>query len=78
MPGSLRFQARSQREINRDSFIHEWPGTGLVLFRSAADPKPQLLIRGGRVVELDGRSEAGFDMLDRFIASHAIDVAVAA
>jgi propanediol dehydratase large subunit len=77
MPGSLRFQARSQREINRDSFIHEWPETGLVVFRSPADPKPQIAIRGGRVVELDGCPEAEFDMLDRFIANHAIDVAVA-
>src|SRR3954451_19633281 len=77
MPGSLRFQARSQREINRDTFIHEWPEAGLVVFRSPADPKPQIEIRGGRVVELDGRPEAEFDMLDRFIASHAIDVAVA-
>jgi propanediol dehydratase large subunit/glycerol dehydratase large subunit len=77
MAGSLRFRARSQREINRDSFIHEWPATGLVVFRSPVDPKPQIAIRGGRVVELDGCPEAEFDMLDRFIASHAIDVAVA-
>src|SRR5690349_9361948 len=77
MSGSLRFQSRSQREVNRDSFIHEWPETGLVLFNSPADPKPQITIRHGRVVELDGRPESEFDMLDRFIASHAIDVSVA-
>ena len=77
MSGSLRFQSRDQRAINSDSFIHEWPETGLVLFHSPADPKPQIAIRGGRVVELDGRSEAEYDMLDRFIASHAIDAAVA-
>jgi propanediol dehydratase large subunit len=77
MPGSLRFQSRNAREINRDSFIHEWPETGLVLFNSPADPKPQLAIRDGRVVELDGRPESQYDMLDRFIANHAIDVTVA-
>jgi len=78
MSGSLRFQSRGQREINRDSFIHEWPETGLVMFHSPADPEPQIAIRGGRIVELDGRPESEFDMLDRFIARHAIDAAVAA
>ena len=29
-----RAQARSQRPVNRDSFIQEWPETGLVVFRS--------------------------------------------
>ena len=77
MSGSLRFQSRGKREINRDSFIHEWPETGLVMFHSPADPAPQIAVRDGRIVELDGRPESEFDMLDRFIARHAIDVAVA-
>ena len=77
MSSSLRFQARAQRDINRDSFIHEWPETGLIIFNSPADPKPQIAIRDGRIVELDGRPESEFDMLDRFIARHAIDIAVA-
>ena len=34
-------------------------------------------VEDGRVVELDGRAEASFDMLDRFIARHAIDIGVA-
>jgi propanediol dehydratase large subunit len=77
MSGSKRFAARAGRAVNRDSFIHEWPETGLVLFGSPADPRPQIRIRDGRIVELDGRPEAEFDILDRFIARHAIDVAVA-
>lgn len=74
---SRRSQARARREINQDSFIHEWPETGLILFHSPYDPKPGLRIANGRVVELDGRPEAEFDMLDRFIARHAINCAVA-
>lgn len=77
MTGSSRFRARASREVNRDSFIQEWPETGLVLFNSAADPKPQIRIERGRIVELDGRPEAQFDILDRFIARRAIDVSAA-
>ena len=77
MSSSLRFQARANREINRDSFIQEWPETGLILFNSPADPKPQIKIRDGRIVELDGKPESEFDLLDRFIARRAIDVATA-
>ncbi|HYW42371.1 MAG TPA: propanediol/glycerol family dehydratase large subunit [Bryobacteraceae bacterium] len=77
MTGSLRFRSRANREINKDSFIQEWPETGLVLFNSPADPKPRIRIQGGRIVELDGRPEAEFDILDRFIARRAIDVAIA-
>jgi propanediol dehydratase large subunit len=74
---SKRFQSRQSREINRDSYIHEWPEAGLVVFHSPNDPKPGVRVRGGRIVELDGRPESGFDLLDRFIARYAIDVSVA-
>ncbi len=74
---SKRFESRAARPVNRDSFIHEWPETGLIIFRSPCDPAPSVRIEDGRIVELDGTPEARFDMLDRFIASHAIDVAAA-
>lgn len=77
MGASKRFEHRASRDINRDSFIHEWPENGLALFHSPLDPKPGIRIQNGRIVELDGRPEAEFDMLDRFIAAHAIDVAAA-
>ena len=73
MSTSKRFQSRSQREINKDSFIHEWPETGLILFNSPSDPKPQIRIVDGRITELDGKTEAEFDLIDRFIAEYAID-----
>jgi len=77
MAASKRFAARARREVNRDSFIEEWPEAGLVVTESPYDPRPSLQIRDGRIVELDGRAEAQFDLLDRFIARHAIDLAAA-
>jgi propanediol dehydratase large subunit len=77
MFSSKRFQSRAQREINKDSFIHEWPEKGLILFGSPYDPPPQIRVEHGRVVELDGRPQREFDLLDRFIADYAINAAVA-
>lgn len=74
MTSSKRFQSRARREINKDSFIQEWPETGLVIFNSPFDPQPGIKISQGRICELDGKPEAEFDMLDRFIARYAIDV----
>lgn len=77
MAGSKRFAARAGRDVNRDSFIHEWPETGLIVFNSPFDPQPSIQVRDGRVVEMDGKPETDFDILDRFIARHAINAAVA-
>jgi propanediol dehydratase large subunit len=77
MTGSKRFHTRAQRSVNRDSYIDEWPETGLVLFNSPSDPKAQIRVQDGRIVEMDGRHEPEFDLLDRFIARHAIDVTIA-
>ncbi len=77
MTASKRSAARRERPIQRDSFIHEWPETGLILFHSPCDPRPGIRIASGRIVELDGTPEPRFDMLDRFIARRAIDVRIA-
>lgn len=77
MTFSKRFQTRANREIHRDSFIEPWGEKGLVLMNGPSDPKPQIKMRDGRVVELDGKSEIQFDLLDRFIAQRAIDPDVA-
>src|SRR6185436_8633914 len=39
------------------------------------DPEPSIRLDGGRVVELDGRPERDFDVIDHFVARHAIDPA---
>ena len=41
------------------------------------DPEPSLVIADGVVSELDGKPRERFDTLDRFIAAHGIDLAVA-
>jgi propanediol dehydratase large subunit len=73
MKRSKRFESRSGRDINKDSFIHEWPEMGLILFNSPNDPTPQIRIVDGRITELDGKAEAQFDWIDQFIARYAID-----
>jgi propanediol dehydratase large subunit len=66
------------QRVNLDGFAVADPGLGLVALRSPGDPEPGLVISEGRVTELDGVPEAGFDSLDAFIARHGLDLAVAA
>ncbi len=72
-----RFQVLAQRPVNKDGFIKEWVEVGLVAMDSPNDPAPGIKIQGGRVVELDGKPRADFDMIDAWIADHCIDTAVA-
>jgi propanediol dehydratase large subunit len=65
------------RPISRDALVPEDPALGLVAFSSPFDPEPSLRIEDGRIVELDGRPEADFDILDEFIARRGIDLTVA-
>jgi propanediol dehydratase large subunit len=65
------------RPISRDVLVPEDPALGLVALSSPFDPEPSLRIEDGRIVELDGRAEADFDILDEFIARRGIDLAVA-
>jgi propanediol dehydratase large subunit len=74
---SLRAQYYATRPISRDNLVPEDPALGLVAFSSPFDPEPSLVVGDGRVVELDGKAESEFDLLDEFIARHGIDVAVA-
>ena len=83
MSDSKRFQALRQREINKETFIEEWPDAGLIVANGPSDPKPSLTIAldlqsNPTVVEMDGRLRANFDMLDTFIADHFIDLTAAA
>ena len=74
-----RFRFMDAQRVNLDGFAVEEPALGLVAFDSPGDPVPSLVVDAdGRVVELDGRAEADFDVVDAFIAAHGIDTAVAA
>ncbi len=74
---SRRFKVLAERDINRETFVEPWPDVGLVVTDSPHDPQPSLGIEDGQVVELDGKQRADFDMLDLFIADHALDLGVA-
>jgi len=74
---SRRFEILAQRDINRETFVEPWPEVGLIVADSPFDPQPSLRVEDGRVVELDGRQRADFDMLDLFIADHGLDLNVA-
>lgn len=71
---SKRFEVLDQRPVNQDGYVKEWPEVGLIAMDSPFDPKPSLKIENGKVVELDGKKRADFDMLDIFIADYAIDL----
>lgn len=73
-----RARARAARDINRETFVEPWPEAGLAVDHSPADPPPGLRMVDGRIVELDGRPRDAFDLIDHFIADHAIDRHVAA
>ncbi len=74
---SRRFAARARRPVNLDACAEEWPEAGLAVFSSPYDPRPSLRLEGDRVVEMDGKPASDFDLLDRFIARYALDLAVA-
>lgn len=67
-----------QQRVNLDGFAHEDPGLGLVALRAPRDPEPSLVVRDGSVLEMDGRAAEEFDAIDAMVATHGIDVSVAA
>ena len=77
MTQSRRFALLAEREVNKETFVEPWPEAGLIVADSPYDPAPSLRFEDGRVVELDGRARADFDMLDCFIADHGLNLATA-
>lgn len=69
---SKRFEALDARPVNQDGFVTEWPEVGLIAMSSPNDPTPSIRVEGGKVVELDGKQRADFDMIDTFIADYGI------
>ena len=72
-----RYADWDERPLRLDKFAAEDPANGFSAFSSPADPKPGIAITGGQVDSLDGVLEHDFDMIDRFIARHHIDPAIA-
>jgi len=74
---SKRRERVSARPVNRETFIHSWPEVGLSAMDSPLDPMPSLHIQDGVVVEMDGVERANFDLIDHFIARHALNLRTA-
>jgi len=75
---SERFVSREARELRREVLVSPYPELGLVAMDGPNDPEPSLVVEGGRVVEIDGRRERDFDVIDHFVARYGIDVDAAA
>ncbi|PIF02826.1 MAG: propanediol dehydratase [Propionibacterium sp.] len=71
---SKRFEVLDARPVNKDGYVSEWPEVGLIAMDSPNDPQPSIRIENGKIVELDGKQLAEFDMLDTFIAEYGINL----
>lgn len=71
---SKRFEVLRNRPVNQDGFVKEWPEVGLIAMDGPNDPTPSIKIENKIVTELDGKKREDFDMLDFFIADHAINL----
>lgn len=83
---SIRFQKLAERDINKETFVEEWPDAGLIVADGPNDPAPSLRLcplsagegeRTVHIAELDGKPRADFDAIDTFIADHFLDLSVA-
>ncbi len=75
---SARFASRAAKELRRELLVTPLPELGLVAMNGPADPEPELVIRDGAVVRMDGKDAADFDVIDRFLVAHGFDLEVAA
>ncbi len=79
MPSSSkRFRFREAKELRRELVVAPLPELGLVAANGPNDPLPELVVDGaGRVRRMDGRSAEDFDVVDRFVVAHGLDLDVA-
>jgi propanediol dehydratase large subunit len=77
-PVSGRHASRAAKELRRELLISPWPELGLVAANGPGDPEPGLTVEDGRVTRLDGREEPAFDVIDRYLVAHGLDLEVAA
>ncbi|EAG4174989.1 propanediol/glycerol family dehydratase large subunit [Listeria monocytogenes] len=71
---SKRFEELAKRPVNQDGFVKEWIEEGLIAMESPNDPKPSIKIENGKVVEMDSKKLADFDLIDHFIAKYGVDL----
>ena len=75
---SRRFASRAARDLHLEQLVSPLPELGLVAANGPSDPEPELLVEDGAVTRMDGRGVADFDVIDRFVAAHGLDLDVAA
>jgi propanediol dehydratase large subunit len=74
---SERFASRATRELNVEQLVSPYPELGLVAANGPNDPHPELVLEDGVVVRMDGRDAVDFDIIDRFVVAHGLDLEVA-
>ena len=75
--GSKRFAARERRDLHHEQLVTPMPELGLVAANGPNDPVPELTVVDGVVNRMDGRDAADFDVIDRFVVAHGLDLDVA-
>jgi propanediol dehydratase large subunit len=74
---SRRFASRATRDLQLEQLISPAPELGLVAANGPNDPEPELVVEAGVVTRMDGRAAADFDVIDRFVVAHGLDLEVA-
>jgi len=74
---SRRFLAREERPLRKELLVSPYPELGLVALDGPNDPEPGLELDGERVLSLDGTPAEEFDVIDRFLVAHGLDLDVA-
>jgi propanediol dehydratase large subunit len=77
MSRSDRFVSREQRVLRREQLVPPLPELGLVAAGGPNDPLPELRVEDGVVVRMDGRDASEFDVIDRFVVAHGLELAIA-
>jgi propanediol dehydratase large subunit len=75
---SRRFASRATRDLHLEQLVSPLPELGLVAANGPNDPEPELVVVDGVVMRMDGREAADFDVIDRFVVAHGLDLDVAA
>jgi propanediol dehydratase large subunit len=76
--GSARFASRAAKELRREMLITPAAELGLVALNGPNDPDPELVVENGIVTRMDGKAAADFDVIDRFLVAHGLDLEIAA
>ncbi len=74
---SRRFTSRAARDLHVEQLVSPLPELGLVAAAGPNDPVPELGVENDVVTRMDGRAASEFDVIDRFVVAHGLDLEVA-